>query len=132
MNMQNPKIYLRAMGLFWALIGVMNIANPGSMDSFLSETGLQVSNEFSDHAFFHGGMDIVAWAIILFALSFETLSKRMILIVGCSALAPTAAIVYSVVFTPYWTAMFLVTGSMAFGFFLWGLFVHSRIQIADA
>ena len=95
------------------------------MDSFHSNAGLAASTAFSDHAFFHGGMDIIAWAIILFALSFETASRRMILVVALSALAPTAAIVYSVFFTPYWTSMFLVSASMAFAFSAWGLFIFS-------
>jgi len=125
---RSSKIYLRTMAVFWMMVGLSGILNPASMDSFHSEIGLEESSSFSDHVWFHGGLDILSWAIILFAISFEKISRRMTYIIAISALGPTFASVYSVLFTPFWTNMFFISGLMAFLFFVWGIVIANSMK----
>jgi hypothetical protein len=115
------KKYFVAFAIYWGGFGLVTTFYPDLMDLFLSDKGVTKSTEFSNHVWMHGGIDILALVIILLALSRETLSKNTIVATAFAALLPTIAIFYSLLLTPYWSALFIVSGLGTLFFFIWGL-----------
>ena len=96
------------------------------MDLFQTEEGINAKTAFSDHVWFHGGLDIISLCIVLFALSREAVSKNMLKAAALAALMPTIAIGYSLVSTLYWNPMFIVAGVGCLAFVIWGLMLAGK------
>lgn len=117
----NTKKYFIAFAIYWGGFGLVTTFYPALMDLFLSNEGIKASTDFSNHVWMHGGFDILALVIVLLALSKENVSKNTIIATAFAALLPTIAIFYSLIFIPYWSALFLGSGLGTLLFFAWGL-----------
>src|SRR5262245_4650887 len=104
------RIYFIAMGTYWIVFGLITILYPKLMDMFQSEIGVNSKTSFSNHVWLHGGFDIVALCLILFTLSNETVSPKVIRAAARAALMPTIAIFYSLITNPFWNPLFIGAG----------------------
>lgn len=120
MNPRRAQLYLRLMASYWLVFGLITAFYPRLMDLFQTAEGVGAKTAFSNHVWFHGGFDILAFCILLFALSRESPSPRMIRAVATAALLPTAAIGYSFFATSYWSPLFLVAFAGCLAFAGWG------------
>jgi hypothetical protein len=119
--MSSRKIYFIAMGAYWLVFGLITILYPKMMDMFQTENGIGAKTLFSNHVWLHGGFDIVTLCILLFALSGEVVSRRLLRATAIAALMPTIAIFYSLIATSYWNPLFIGAGLGCFAFVVWGL-----------
>jgi len=119
------KTYLVSMALFWVVFGLITTFQPGLMDMFQTQEGISAKTAYSDHVWRHDGLDIIALCIVLFALSGEMVSARMLRAVALAALMPTLGIVHSLVTTNWWSPLFIAAGLGCFAFVVWG-FVLAR------
>jgi len=124
--MNSTKVYLRVMGVYWSVFGLITIFKPGLMDMFQTQAGIDAKTAFSDHVWGHDGFDILALCTLLFALSRETVSKNMLRAVAVAALMVTIAITISLTTTSYWNPMFIGSGVGCFVFVVWGLILASK------
>lgn len=120
------RIYFVAMGVYWLVFGLITIFYSGMMDMFQSETGIASKTEFSSHVWLHGGFDIIALVIILFALSKENVSGNILRATALAALMPTLAIAHSLINTTYWNSLFIVAGLGCFAFVIWGFSLAAK------
>jgi hypothetical protein len=114
------KFYFLAMTTYWAVFGLITIFYPSIMDLFQTSTGVNSKTDFSNHVWLHGGFDIIALCILLFALSREKVSRNVLLATAFAALMPTTAITYSLVGTDFWNPLFIGAGLGCFAFAVWG------------
>lgn len=121
MDTRRAQLYLRLMASYWMVFGLITAFYPRLMGLFQTADGVSAGTEFSDHVWFHGGLDILAFCIILFALAREAPSPKVVGAVGVAALMPTLAIGYSIAATPYWSPLFIVAGVGCLAFAVWGL-----------
>jgi hypothetical protein len=108
------------------VFGLITAFAPGLMDLFQSPEGVSAKSAFSSHVWFHGGLDILAFCIVVFGLSLGEPSARMVRAVGVAALLPTTAIAYSLAATPYWNPLFVVAGLGCLSFAAWGITLGAR------
>ena len=127
MTNKSSRIYLICMGLFWLVFGLITTFSPSLMDMFQTEEGINAKTAFSNHVWAHDGLDIIAFCIILFALSRETISRNMLRAVALAALMPTIGIFYSLLTTSYWSPLFIGAGLGCFAFVVWGFVLAGRI-----
>lgn len=120
------KIYFTSMGAYWLVFGLITIFYPKMMDMFHSETGVGAKTTFSNHVWLHGGFDIVALCVILFALSREAVTRNILRATAISALMPTIAITYSLFGTSFWNPLFIAAGLGCFAFVVWGFVLASK------
>ena len=120
------RTYLVSMAAYWFVFGLITTFYPKLMDLFQTEEGINAKSVFSDHVWFHGGLDIIALCIVLLALSREAVSKNMLKAAALAALMPTIAIGYSLVSTLYWNPMFIVAGVGCLAFVIWGLMLAGK------
>ena len=126
----NPtKIYFIAMATFWLVFGLITTFYPALMNMFQTETGINAVTTYSDHIWRHGGLDIIAISVLLFALSRETVSRNILIAAASVALLVTIAIISSLLTTPYWNMLFLVPGVSCFAFVVWGFMLAARIKV---
>ena len=125
MESRRAQLYLRLMASYWLVFGLITALYPRLMDLFQTPEGVAAKTPFSDHVWFHGGLDIIAFCVLLFALSREAPSRGTVRGAGIAALLPTLAIGYSLVATPYWNPLFIVAGVGCLAFAVWG-FLLSR------
>ena len=125
---KTTKIYLVAMGIYWTIFGLITIFYPNLMDMFQTGTGVNAKTEFSNHVWLHGGFDIIALCVLLFALSGETVSRRMLRATALAALMPTIAIAYSLITTLFWNSLFIGAGLGCFAFVVWGFALASKAK----
>ena len=125
-NNNSSKTYFIAMGAYWLVFGLSTIFYPAIMDLFQTESGRSAKTVFSDHVWMHGGFDILAFCILLFALSQVTVSRQMLRATAFAALMPTIAITYSLVSTNYWSPLFYGAGLGCFAFVVWGFVLAAR------
>lgn len=121
MDVARAKLYLRLLASYWLVFGLITTFAPGLMDLFQSPAGVAAKSAFSAHVWFHGGLDILAFCIVVFALAGEVPSARIVRAVGIAALMPTLAIAYSLVATPYWNPLFVGAGLGCLAFAVWGI-----------
>lgn len=126
MNDDTGRTYLKAMAAFWVIFGLITTFYPKLMELFMSERGKDATTSFSDQVWLHGGLDILSVAVLLFVLS--TLQPSGTILKGAAlvALMPTAAILYTLVATPFWTPLFLVPGGGCFAFAVVGFVLARR------
>jgi hypothetical protein len=120
------QLYLRSMGLYWLVFGLITTFYPPLMDLFQSAEGVAAGTAFSDHVWRHGGFDIFALCIMLFTLAQLPPNRRVLRAAAFAALMPTIAIAYSLVATPYWNPLFIVAGLGCFSFAVWGYVLARR------
>ena len=119
-NKRTTKVYFIAMGAYWLVFGLITIFYPKMMDMFQTENGINAKTAFSDHVWLHGGFDIVALCVLLFALSQETVSKKVLRATALAALMPAIAIAWSLGTTSFWNPIFIGAGLGCFAFVIWG------------
>ena len=132
-NNSSTKVYFMAMCMYWLIFGLITIFYPQMMDMFHSADGITSNTRFSNHVWMHGGFDILALCIILFVLSGEQVSRRILIAAALAALMPTTAITYSLLATPFWNPLFVVADLGCFAFVIWGFALASKqIQVNPA
>ena len=124
----NTKIYFIAMAAFWLIFGLITTFYPALMNMFQTETGISAVTTYSDHIWRHDGFDIIAISVLLFALSRESASRNMLRAAAVVALLVTAAILSSLLTTPYWNILFLVPGVSCFAFAVWGFMLAAKAK----
>lgn len=114
------------MGLFWMVFGLGTTLYPRMMDMFMSPAGLSASTAFADNVWLHDGLDILSVTVLLLALASVPATKRTLRSAAIVGLLPPAAIVYSLLTTPYLTPLILVPGAGCLAFAVWGFALSSR------
>ena len=127
-NANKTKPYFLAMTAYWLVFGLITIFYPAIMDMFQTENGVAAKTTFSNHVWLHGGFDIVALCVLLFALSREAVSRNVLRATALAALMPTIAITYSLVGTTYWNPLFIGAGLGCLAFVAWGFFLAGKSQ----
>ena len=122
------KVYFIAMAAFWFVFGIITTFYPALMNLFQTETGVNAVTVYSDHIWRHDGFDIIAISVLLFALSRENVSPRMVRAATIVALLVTIAIFSSILTTPYWNMLFLVPGISCFSFAVWGFLLSAKMR----
>jgi len=120
------KIYFLCMAAYWLVFALITIFYPALMDLFQNQTAISAKSAFSDHVWFHGGLDIMALCILLFVLSKEKVSRNVLRGAAFAALMPTTAITYSLIKTDYWNPLFIVAGLGCFVFVVWGFVLAAK------
>lgn len=118
--MKSAKTFYLAMGAYWMVFGLITTFVPSLMDLFQTVVGVQAKSPFSNHVWFHGGLDILALCAVLFGLSTQPPNRVLLRATAAAALCPTVAILYSLIATPYWAPIFAGAGVGCFGFAVWG------------
>jgi hypothetical protein len=95
MNQQSARTFFLSMASFWAVFGLITTFYPKLMDLFQTAEGVAAKSAFSDHVWFHGGLDILSLCAVLFGLSRLPASRVMLRAAAVAALGPTIAIGYS-------------------------------------
>ncbi len=75
----DPRTYFLSMGAYWPLFGLITTFYVRIMDLFQTSEGVAAKTAFSTHVWFHGGLDILALCVLLFALSTQPPSRTMLL-----------------------------------------------------
>jgi len=119
------RTFFLAMAAFWLIFGLGTTLYPRMMQLFMTPEGVAASTAFSDQVWLHGGFDIISVSVLLFALSTVPANANILKLAAAVALLPTAAIIYTLVATPYWTPLFIVPGVCCAAFSLWGLLLAS-------
>ena len=127
-NVKPTKIYFIVMGVYWLFFALITILYPKFMDIFQTQAGINAKTQFSDHVFLHDGFDIIALCIILFALSGERVSRRILWGATFAALMPAIVIFYSLITTSYWNPLFIGAGLGCFVFVAWGYVLATKKQ----
>jgi hypothetical protein len=123
--------YFTAMAIFWLAFGLGTTFYPRMMQLFMTPAGISASTAFSDQVWFHEGLDILSVCLLLVALSTVQTTKTTLRLAATVGLMPTAAIVYTLVATPFWTPLFLVPGLGCLGFAVYGFMLARRVPIAQ-
>src|SRR5258707_590062 len=121
--MSSTKNFFLAMTAYWLVFGLITIFHPPLMDLFQTDQGINAKTGFSNHVWAHGGFDIVALCILLFALSRETVSRNILRATALAALMPSTIIAYSLIGTNYWNPLFIGAGLGCFAFVVWGFWL---------
>ena len=124
--------FFTAMAIFWLGFGLGTTFYPRMMQLFMTPAGIAASTAFSDQVWLHGGLDILSVCLLLVALSTVSATKTTLRLVAAVGLLPTAAIVYTLVATPFWTPLFLVPALGCFGFAAYGFWLAHRVPAAAA
>jgi hypothetical protein len=98
------------------------------MDLFQTPAGVNAKTAFSNHVWMHGGLDIISLCILLFALSGETVNRKIVRATALAALMPTLAITYSLIATNFWNPLFIVAGLGCFAFVVWGFWLAMKMK----
>jgi Flp pilus assembly protein protease CpaA len=126
MQSKASQTYLTLMGFYWLVFGLITTFYPRLMDLFQSSEGVATQSAFSDHVWFHGGLDILALCVLLFTLARMPANRTILRAAAVAALMPTIAIAYSLLATPYWNPLFIVAGLGCFAFVVWGFLLAER------
>lgn len=123
------RLYFSAMEMYWVGFGLVTAFYPRLMDLFQSPEGIAAQSGFSDHVWFHGGLDILSVAVLLFALSRLSPNRLMLRAAAVVALLPTAAITTSLLATSYWNPLFAGAGLGCLAFAVWGFALARRTPV---
>jgi hypothetical protein len=124
--------YFTAMAIFWLAFGLGTTFYPRMMQLFMTPAGIASSTAFSDQVWLHEGLDILSVCLLLLALSTLPTTKTALRLTATVGLMPTAAIVYTMVTTPFWTPLFLIPGLGCFAFAVYGFWLARRVPTATA
>ena len=95
MRLAEPRTYFMAMAVYWLIFGLITTFYAPLMDLFQTADGVAAKTAFSTHVWMHGGLDILSFCVLLFALSTLPPSRTMLRAAALAALGPTIAIVWS-------------------------------------
>lgn len=132
MRFTEPRTYFLAMGAYWLVFGLITTFYVPLMDLFQTVEGVAAKTPFSNHVWFHGGLDILSLCVLLFALSTRPPSRTMLRAAAVAALGPTIAIAWSLIATEWWNPLFIVAGLGCFSFSVWGFLLAGRIGESEA
>jgi len=124
--------FFTAMAIFWLLFGLGTTFYPRMMQLFMTPAGVAASTAFSDQVWLHEGLDILSVCLLLAALATVPATKTTLRLAATVGLMPTAAILYSLVATPFWTPLFIVPGLGCFAFAAYGFWLASHVPVAAA
>lgn len=127
MRFAEPRTYFLAMGAYWLVFGLITTFYVPLMNLFQTAEGVAAKTAFSNHVWFHGGLDILALCVLLFALSTQPPNRMMLRAAALAALGPTIAITWSLVATSWWNPLFAVAGLGCFAFAVWGFLLADRV-----
>src|SRR5438128_1071444 len=91
----STKVYFLAMAAFWFIFGLITTFYPALMNMFQTEAGISAVTNYSNHVRMHDGFDILSISVLLFALSRETVSRRILQATAVVALLVTIGITFS-------------------------------------
>jgi nitrate reductase NapE component len=128
MRLTESRTYFLSMGAYWFVFGLITTFYVRIMDLFQTSEGLAANTAFSNHVWFHGGLDILSLCVLLLALSTQPPSRTMLRAAAVAALGPTIAIAWSLVATSWWNPLFAVAGLGCFGFAVWGFLLSNRVS----
>lgn len=128
MNARTVKTYYIAMAIFWMVFGLITTFYPRLMDLFQTPEGIAAKTEYSNHVWLHDGTDILAFCVLLFALSAIPPNRTMLRATAVAAMGPPIAIAYSVFAAPYSSMLLLGPGLCCFAFGVWGWVLSGRVQ----
>ena len=117
--------FFTAMATFWLAFGLGTTFYPRILQLFMTPAGITASTAFSDQVWLHGGLDILSVCLLLQALATVPATKTTLRLAAAVGVLPTAAIVYTLLATPYWTPLFLVPALGCFGFAMYGFWLAS-------
>jgi peptidoglycan/LPS O-acetylase OafA/YrhL len=101
---------------------------PRMMQMFMTPEGIAASTSFSDQVWLHGGLDILSVCLLLVALSTVPATKTTVRLAAAVGLLPVAAMVYTLVATPFWSPLFLVPAVGCLGFAVYGFMLAGRVD----
>lgn len=127
MQFASARTYFLAMGSYWLIFGLITTFYAPIMDLFQTAEGVAAKTAFSNHVWFHGGLDILSFCVLLFALATRPPSRTMLRAAAIAALGPTLAIVWSLVATEWWNPLFAVAGLGCFSFAVWGYLLSNQV-----
>ncbi len=127
MRFAEPRTYFLSMGAYWLVFGLITTFYVRIVGLFQTSEGVAASSAYSNHVWFHGGLDILALCVLLFALPTQPPSRTMLRAAAVAALGPTIAIAWSLVATSWWNPLFAVAGLGCFGFAVWGFLLSNRL-----
>jgi hypothetical protein len=102
------------------------------MQMFMTPAGIAASTPFSDQVWLHGGLDILSVCVLLAALSTVPATKITLRSAAVVGLLPVAAMVFTLVATPFWSPLFLVPAAGCLGFAIYGFVLAARIPATRA
>ena len=123
----SARRYYTSMALFWLVFGLGTTFYPRMMQLFMTPEGIAASTAFSDQVWLHGGLDIISVSLLLLALSKVPATKTTLQLAATVGMMPTAAILYTLLTTPYWTPLILVPALGCFAFAVWGFLLSTRM-----
>jgi hypothetical protein len=132
METTSSRRFFIAMAIFWLLFGLGTTFYPRMMQLFMTPAGIAASTAFSDQVWLHGGMDILSVCLLLLALSMVPANRTILRLAATVGLMPTAAIVYTMIATPFWTPLFLVPALGCFAFAAYGFWLARSAPVATA
>jgi hypothetical protein len=131
--MSSPySTFFKSMAAFWLLFGLGTTFYPRMMQMFMTPQGIAASTDFSDQVWLHEGLDILSVSLLLLALSTVPATKNTLRLAATVGLLPTAAVVYTLAATPFWTPLFLVPAAGCFAFSVYGFTLARRLPAAPA
>jgi len=122
--------FLTAMAIFWLIFGLGTTFYPRMMQLFMTPAGISASTPFSDQVWLHEGLDILSVCLLLWALSKLPATRTTMRLAATVGIMPAAAVVYTLVTTPFWTPLFLVPGVACLAFAVYGFMLANRIPEA--
>jgi hypothetical protein len=117
-----------AMATFWLGFGLGTTFYPRMMQMFMTPEGIAASTPFSDQVWLHGGLDILSVSVLLVALSTVPATKTTLRLAATVGLLPVAAMIYTLVATPFWSPLFLIPAAGCAGFAAYGFLLAGRID----
>jgi hypothetical protein len=120
------RAYLISMAAFWLVFGLGTTFYPRIMQLFMTPEGIAASTRFSDQVWLHGGMDILSVSLLLFGLSTVPPTRLTLQLAATVGLLPAAAMVYTLLATPFWSPLFLVPAVACLGFAAFGFVLASQ------
>jgi hypothetical protein len=126
--MSVARRFFIAMAAFWLCFGLGTTFYPRMMQMFMTPEGIAASTSFSDQVWLHGGLDILSVCLLLVALSTVPATKTTVRLAATVGLLPVAAMVYTLVATPFWSPLFLVPAVGCLGFAVYGFMLAGRVD----
>ena len=126
--MSRGVVYFRSLAGFYAVFGLITTFYPRLMQLFMTDEGVDATSTFSNQVWFHGGLDILSITLLLFVISQLPIRALTVRAAAIVALMPTAAILYTFLATPFWSALFLVPGAAALAFAVYGFVLAGSLD----
>jgi hypothetical protein len=126
--MEPTRRFFIAMATFWLGFGLGTTFYPRMMQMFMTPEGIAASTPFSDQVWLHGGLDILSVCVLLVALSTVPATKTTLRLAATVGLLPVAAMIYTLVATPFWSPLFLIPAVGCLGFAVYGFLLAGRFR----